>query len=151
MNNSTKVQKVFILVLELINKLTNMDLVNRQYAYFQLIESGHVIIIKRRTELHNATLGTIHLGDQKWKTIELPWKDNQRNISRIPKGVYYYQKTKRYSNGKNCLWLKNVPNRRQILIHVGTKPSHSEGCILMPEFEDFYEKAETNGLIVIQD
>lgn len=128
-----------------------IDPIIKQHANLELHDSGHLIVLKRETHGYNSTLGTIYVKDRTFNTIELPWKDNARNISRIPAGVYFYRKTQRYSNGKNCLWLQNVPNRSQILVHVGSKPQHSEGCILAPAFEHLYQQVETNGLIVILD
>lgn len=50
------------------------------------------------------------------KTIELPWRQNQRSISCIPEGVY--QLVLRYSQrfGRHLL-IKDVPNRSLILFH----------------------------------
>lgn len=62
-------------------------------------------------------------------TIELPWKDNQHNISCIPEGRY--ELVKRYSPKlKWHLWLKNVPNRDLILIHpYNDAMKEARGCI----------------------
>lgn len=128
-----------------------MDPIIKQHANLELEDSGRVIVLHRETNGYNSTLGRIYVKGKTFNTIELPWKDNQRNISRIPAGVYYYRKTQRYSNGKNCLWIQDVPNRSQILVHVGSKPQHSEGCVLVPSFEHLYQTVETNGLIVILD
>jgi len=59
-------------------------------------------------------------GDQelfRCKNLELPWLDNQRNISCIPEGIYDCVK---YSDSKhpNCFLVKNVPDRDGILIHL---------------------------------
>jgi hypothetical protein len=65
--------------------------------------------------------------------LELPWLNNQHNISCIPEGVYDVEK---YSDAKhpNCFWIKNVPNRDGILIHIGNwatgKHVDTEGCQL---------------------
>lgn len=63
------------------------------------------------------------------KTLELPWRDNQRNISCIPKGEY--QVMKHYSPRYGyTFWLKDVPNRSEILIHQGNYNRDTQGCIL---------------------
>ena len=65
--------------------------------------------------------------------LELPWLDNEHNISCIPEGVYNVEK---YSDTKhkNCFWVKDVPERTGILIHIGTyatgKKINTKGCIL---------------------
>jgi len=65
----------------------------------------------------------------KCNTLELGWKDNQRNISCIPTGSYKVVKhsSPRY---KECFWVKNVEGRSEILIHAGNFFSDTRGCIL---------------------
>ena len=63
-------------------------------------------------------------------TLELPWKDNQRNISCIPEGIYSIRK--RYSpKYKNHLHVLGVEGRKWILIHHGNFYSDIRGCILV--------------------
>lgn len=63
-------------------------------------------------------------------TLELPWLDNQRNISCIPVGEYHCKK--RYSQRfENHFHILNVPNRSYILIHHGNYFRDTEGCILV--------------------
>lgn len=61
--------------------------------------------------------------------IELPWKDNTRNISCIPEGNY--PMAKRYS--KRFGWhilIKDVPGRSGILIHPANDAlKELQGCI----------------------
>ena len=64
----------------------------------------------------------------KYVHIELPWKDNQRNVSCIPAGVYDAMAINRYSNGKYAIWILNVPNRSEILIHEAKFVRHLLGC-----------------------
>ncbi|GFD80912.1 hypothetical protein KUL118_37740 [Tenacibaculum sp. KUL118] len=63
------------------------------------------------------------------QTIELPWRNNQRNISCIPEGRYEIQP--RFSRKfKHHLILKNVANRSFILIHPANDAQRDlEGCI----------------------
>ena len=63
-------------------------------------------------------------------SLELPWKDNETNISCIPKGTY--KVTPRYSDKytKHFI-LEDVPNRKLILIHAGNFNSDTRGCILL--------------------
>jgi len=66
------------------------------------------------------------------RTMENAWKDNARNISCIPQGVY---KVVRHTSPKygNCFMVSNVPNRDYILIHAGNYNTDTEGCILLGE------------------
>jgi hypothetical protein len=66
------------------------------------------------------------------KTLELPWKGNQRNISCIPTGNYTVEKRFTQERG-NHFHLLNVPGRSSILIHSGNYYSHTLGCILVGE------------------
>ena len=63
------------------------------------------------------------------KTLELPWKNNQRNVSCIPEGPYTVEK--RWTQERqNHFHVLNVPDRSFILIHSGNYYSHTLGCIL---------------------
>ena len=67
-------------------------------------------------------------------TLELKWMGNIRNISCIPEGHYHVEKMLR-PNGKPGLWIKDVPNRTAILIHLGNfavgDSVDIQGCILV--------------------
>lgn len=63
-----------------------------------------------------------------FKTVELPWKDNQRCISCIPKGTYTAIKHHSPKFGP-CLWIQNVPGRSEILIHPANFWHDLLGCI----------------------
>jgi len=71
-----------------------------------------------------------------FKTLELPWKDNQKRISCIPIGIYNVIRYKSPKFGEVFL-LENVSNRSMIEIHYGNYFSDIEGCILVGEnFKD---------------
>jgi len=77
-----------------------------------------------------ATNGEIRMeGELMCYAIELPWKDNARNISCIPEGSYPL--SKRYS--KRFGWhilIKDVPGRSSILIHPANDAKKElQGCI----------------------
>lgn len=63
-------------------------------------------------------------------TLELPYVDNQHNISCIPTMGYYCSL---YSSKKFGLVFKvlNVPNREGILFHKGNTVKDTHGCILL--------------------
>lgn len=63
-------------------------------------------------------------------TLELPWRENQRNVSCIPVGVYVVVPHTSKKFGK-CFWIQDVPNRMGILIHSGNTIGDIRGCILV--------------------
>lgn len=65
-----------------------------------------------------------------FKTLELPWLDNQRNISCIRAGKYKVEKRISPKFGWT-FHIKNVRDRSHILIHSGNYYSQIEGCILV--------------------
>ncbi|WP_185974257.1 DUF5675 family protein [Litoribacter populi] len=70
-----------------------------------------------------------HEGSLLFKTIELPWKKNQQNVSCIPEGVY--RLGKRYSEkfGWHIL-VKGVKDRSGILFHSANDALRElRGCI----------------------
>jgi hypothetical protein len=63
-------------------------------------------------------------------TLELPWKENKRNVSCIPAGKYKVKK--RYSpKFGNHFHVTEVENRSYILIHKGNYYTDIRGCILV--------------------
>ena len=86
--------------------------------------------IIRFSSSDQGTLGYFIAEGFQARIIELPWKDNQRNVSCIPDGKYGLVK----HNGtifKNVFRLENVPNRTAILIHKGNTTADIQGCILV--------------------
>lgn len=69
-------------------------------------------------------------------TLELPWKDNKRNISCVPEGYYLVKKRKAEespSRDYDHFILMDVKDRDYILIHTGNFNWHIQGCILVGE------------------
>jgi hypothetical protein len=66
-------------------------------------------------------------------TLELPFRDNQKNISCIPKGTYLVKKRHdRRSRFKYPhLHIQDVPGRTWILVHRGNYSFQIEGCLLV--------------------
>lgn len=90
------------------------------------------LTLKRGFDDGHATLGMLHVPglDEPIYTLEEPWRDNQRNISCIPTGLYRCTP----HNGtkfKNVWRLESVPDRTAILIHAGNTVDDIEGCILV--------------------
>ena len=74
-------------------------------------------------------------GELVWVTLELPWRDNQRNVSRIPSGCYELLP---YTSGRfgKCFAIPDVetePDRTAIRVHAGNTADDTRGCILPGE------------------
>lgn len=66
-------------------------------------------------------------------TLELPWYDNQENISAIPDGEYICYRFQSPSRGE--VWeLQNLPNRKHVQIHAGNTVKDTLGCILVAQY-----------------
>jgi len=98
------------------------------------------IYLKRTEESDQGTFGYIAIPELgvSYYTAELPWRDNKRGISCIPKGRYILSP---FSSEKhpNTYLVENVQDRDSILIHIGNYSgdeskgfkSDSDGCILL--------------------
>lgn len=72
-------------------------------------------------------------------TLELPWKDNRRNVSCIPAGWYKCEQVESPRFKSHLYKLLDVPDRDGILIHAGNVAGDKdfglatdvEGCILL--------------------
>ena len=63
-------------------------------------------------------------------TMELPWKNNESNVSCIPEGEYALQQYHSVKFG-SVLQVMDVPDRKYILIHHGNYNRDTHGCILL--------------------
>lgn len=92
--------------------------------------------LKRFLQNSNSTLGVLSLFSSNDKllavfsTLELPNRDNQRNISCIPAGLYTCVPRVSKKYGKHWL-VADVPNRSLILLHHGNFSTDTQGCILV--------------------
>lgn len=95
----------------------------------------HLCRLKRSDQ---GTEGILLYNQSNCRTLELPWRDNQQQVSCIPPGEYDVEI--RISNKYGRIyWVKNVPDRSYILIHSGNfagdtskgYKSHVMGCILL--------------------
>ena len=90
------------------------------------------MIIQRLKSPSDRTNGICTLPDgTQYPSLERPWLNNQTSISCIRAGHY---KFKRDTHGR-FQWFRvlDVTGRTHIEMHLGTRPSHSEGCILLPK------------------
>lgn len=84
----------------------------------------------QRVYQDDCTVGMINFNQFRCFTLELPWHNNHSNVSCIPVGLYECEKAKSPSKG-NCISIKNVVDRSNILIHVGNYTSDILGCVLV--------------------
>lgn len=78
-------------------------------------------------------LGTLTIADRTYHVLERPWRNNQRNQSCIPTGVYEAVFLAQTDSGKfrNVYELQAVPDRSDILIHSGNVVDDTRGCLLI--------------------
>ena len=87
-------------------------------------------LLLQRSYFKEGTNGTLFInGKFSCFTIELPWRDNKRNISCIPEGVYEIQP--RFSKKfQHHLIVKDVKGRSYILFHPANDANKELlGCI----------------------
>lgn len=99
------------------------------------------IVIQREPCTDTGTFGVLTLPDG-WSchTLELPWRENRRTLSCIPAGRYDLVAHTSPRFGRTY-WVRNVPDRSEILIHAGNLAGDKklgyrtdvEGCILLGE------------------
>jgi hypothetical protein len=80
--------------------------------------------------LGNFTLTVNDVEVLKGVTLELPWMNNQHQISCILPGIYDLELFNSIKFGK-CLHVVNVQGRDGILIHKGNYNRDTHGCILV--------------------
>jgi hypothetical protein len=96
---------------------------------------ANINLLLIRDTFTESTLGKLYLnGEWVGDTLELPYKDNQRSISCIPKGKYNVRlRLPRESATRDYLHLliQDVKDRDFILFHRGNTISDSRGCVLV--------------------
>ena len=97
------------------------------------------LTLTRTSKTGNAVRGSIVLpftqypcSDREEKDITISTLENADFI--IPAGTYPIKRTYSYKFKKLLPILEDVPDREGIRIHRGTKPEHSQGCILTDMF-----------------
>jgi len=88
------------------------------------------IILKRVSHTNHATFGVLlDAGIPFCVTLELPWRDNETNISCIPEGVYSVAQL----DNDEAFDFQHVPGRTGIQIEVANMTSQLLGCIAVGE------------------
>ena len=118
-----------------------------------------VVYIHRQERSDHGTFGSLFYEDFSCYTLELPWRDNQRNISCIPTGEYHVDIRLSPKYGR-IYWVRKVPNRSYILIHSGNWAgdtskglnTHVNGCILLGEKKGWLQgqRAVLNSRITVR-
>lgn len=95
--------------------------------------------LQRETGDDEGTPGVLVAAGLAWNTLELPWRDNRRKLSRIPPGVYRCALVQSPRFGR-VYHVRDVPGRDAVLIHAGNVAgaipkyrTHVQGCILLGE------------------
>ena len=93
------------------------------------------IILKRIAETLAATFGAMIYNHIPFcVTVELPWKDNREDISRIPAGTYKLKKRLSSPSFKYPHWdILDVPGRTDCKVHKANWASQLKGCIAVAE------------------
>lgn len=94
--------------------------------------------IVRSESSDHGTFGALCIGDEILMVGELPWKNNQRNVSCIPMGTYLCKMMLSPKFGM-VYHIIDVPGRSHILFHVGNYvgdkgkgfKSDSDGCVVV--------------------
>ncbi len=91
---------------------------------------GHLVLVLMRVYHAGGTNGTLyHNGKVVCHTIELPWRDNRRQVSCVPEGRDSLYRDHFPQQGDQ-LALADVPGRAGILIHPANDASRElRGCI----------------------
>ena len=93
------------------------------------------LLIIRDMFTEESTIGELFLnGERMCDTLELPYKDNQRNISCIPAGEYKVRlRLPRESATRDYIHLliQDVSDRDYILFHRGNSAKDTRGCVLV--------------------
>lgn len=64
-------------------------------------------------------------------TLELPWRDNSRNVSAIPGGRRYRCVRVDSPSFGITFEITGVPGRDKVLLHIGNFPKDTRGCVLV--------------------
>lgn len=93
-----------------------------------------IALLKRTESNDKQTLGDLTISYKgktfNCKVLEPAWKNNQKNISCIPKGLYKVKPHYSEKFGK-VYWVQDVENRSYIYFHVGNYYKDTLGCLLV--------------------
>jgi hypothetical protein len=98
--------------------------------YFPIIPKVTLI---RTIKTNKETIGELRSSDGKFGcyTLELPWLNNQKNISCIPTGEYIVKWVHTLKFPLGVYQIQSVPNRDGIDLHSGTFYTDIAGCLIL--------------------
>jgi len=93
------------------------------------------LVLHRLEKLADRTLGRLFVFNGTdliagFTTLELPFRNNARQISSIPSAFYMVEPRHAEKFGDHLI-IKDVPSRDYILFHAGNFPKDTHGCILV--------------------
>jgi RHS repeat-associated protein len=92
------------------------------------------IDIERSIETNQSTIGRLSVNmNRMGYTLELPWRNNTEEISRIPAGRYIAKPARFSIGGYRAILLSGTNPRSGVYIHIGNYPWNTHGCILPGE------------------
>ena len=127
-------------------------------------KNGKLITIKRVATSDRGTFGVVlDKGKPFCVTCELPWKDNEPNVSSIPAGIYEAVRVQSPRFG-DTFEVAGVEGRTHILFHRGNSIKDSKGCILLAEgwgqnnhverskvaFDEFMDRTKNTDYFILQ-
>ena len=136
-----------------------LDLLTNLGKKVGLCNNTNLLLIRDRLTA-DSTQGKLYInGEYQCETLELPWLDNKKSISCIPKGNYnvsfrYADESPKYKYLH--LIVNDVPDRSHILFHIGNRTKDSKGCILTGQtrkndFVGLSRKAHTKLIETLQE
>ncbi len=93
-----------------------------------------MIQLVRYKSTQKLMLGTFYMGQEVLRSLEPPWRNNKKNLSCIPEGLYKCKRAIHYNrNGSTYpAWeITEVPERTNVHIHKGNYPGDTTGCVLL--------------------
>jgi len=117
------------------------------------------VTLARLARSDQGTEGILLAGEFNCKTLELPWRENTRQISCIPPGEYEVEVRLSNKYGR-IYWVRKVPDRTYILIHSGNYAgdksknfkTHVMGCILLGKHHGYLagQRAVLNSRLTVR-
>ena len=92
-----------------------------------------IATLVRQPSTDLGTFGVFAIADSNFTcvSLELPWQDNQPNISCVPVGSYMCTWRWSQSHNRNVYHVENVPGRTAVEIHSANITAQLLGCICL--------------------
>lgn len=112
-----------------------------------------ILTLKRTHRLPDVCFGILDFdGIPFCVTIELPWRDNKKDVSHIPCGEYLMDRAISPKRGYEVYWIRNVKNRDEdVQIHVANTVYDILGCIGIGRGFTIFDRKEKGKVLGITD